>query len=205
MFSFLAEQDSLTSYEPNEPLDDMTSNNFASMLGGSGSSSIGSSSTSAVTDCVATTMPVTDSLNQAPRDRLRQQEHKRRFSPGEGRSSRENNRQKSREIVHLKGGDCVLGPGRGREGRGGEGRGRPYTGHKRVELNFKNLEFIALVGVYNDRQFGTASHFLYMMVNVDSVVALRSKEFPVLVCVFPTVGCFLKEHPTVSREDEFGS
>ena len=48
-----------------------------------------SSSICSVAYFVATTSPVTDSLNQAPTDRLRQQEHKRRFSPGEGLSSRE--------------------------------------------------------------------------------------------------------------------
>ena len=95
-FDYLGGQPSLTGYEHNAQLDDKTSNNFASVEGDSGMISIGSSSsTCLVTEYVAPTIPVTDSLNRAPRYWLRRQEHKRRFSEGEGWSSRE------RKIVHI--------------------------------------------------------------------------------------------------------
>ena len=80
-FGSLAEKASSTGYEPNAQLDGETSNNFASVQGDSGMSSTGSSSsTRSVTECVATTIQVADTMNQAPRNRLRQQDHKRRFS-----------------------------------------------------------------------------------------------------------------------------
>ena len=99
-FDHLPEQASPTGYEPNDQLDDMTSNNFASMQSDSGLSSIGSSSTPcSETEFVATTIPVTDSMNQAPKERLWQRGHKRRFPPGEGCSSREANRSRSWTIL----------------------------------------------------------------------------------------------------------
>ena len=73
----LAEQASITGHE---------SNNLTSPQGDSETSS----STCSVTDYVATTILASDSTQLAPRNRLRQQDHKRRFSSGEGWNSREN-------------------------------------------------------------------------------------------------------------------
>ena len=71
--------------EANEQFEDLPSHNFASTQGDSGMSSISSSSGS-LTEVAATTMPGTESFDQAPRDRLRQRDHGHRFSPSEGKS-----------------------------------------------------------------------------------------------------------------------
>ena len=74
-FGYLAEQASLTGNEPDAQLGDLNSTNFASMQGGSGISSTGSSSSTCSGKAfVASAIPVADSMSQAPRDRLRQQE-----------------------------------------------------------------------------------------------------------------------------------
>ena len=74
-FGFLAEQASLTGNEPEAQLGDLNSTNFASMQGDSGISSAGSSSSTwSGKAFVASAIPVADSLSQAPRDPLRQQE-----------------------------------------------------------------------------------------------------------------------------------
>ena len=70
-FGCLAEQASVAGYEPNVQLDDMTSNNFASMQGDSElSSTESSSSTCSVTDYVATRTPASNSTQSAPKNRL---------------------------------------------------------------------------------------------------------------------------------------
>ena len=76
-----------TGYEPNEQVDDMTSLNFASIQGESGTSSNTSSSTCSVTELAASTIPGTDTTIRAPIDRLGQQERGHRFSPREKRTT----------------------------------------------------------------------------------------------------------------------
>ena len=83
-FASLAEQASITSYEPNAQLKDTTPNNSAPTQGDSEMSSTGSSSsTSSVTECVGNRIPESNPTQSAPRHRLWHQDHKRRISSRE--------------------------------------------------------------------------------------------------------------------------
>ena len=78
MFGKFAERASFTGYEPKQ-FDDMTSCNLRQ---NSGSAMISRSSSScSVTELAVTTIPRTDSLDQAQRDRLRRRDHGHPFSP----------------------------------------------------------------------------------------------------------------------------